>query len=189
MPLKLHTLVCSTRPTRIGPSIANWFHAYAQNEGSFDATLVDLADFDLPVLDEPKHPRLREYEHEHTRRWSESVAEADAFVFVAPEYNYGPTPALLNALNYLVKEWNYKPVGFVSYGGVSGGLRGAQSIKTVLTTLKLMPIPEGVAVPFAQSMIGEDKIFQPTELMEQGAGVMLKELHRISEALKGLRQG
>ena len=112
---------------------------------SFDAHLVDLKDFDLPVFDEPKHPRLHEYEHEHTLQMvARAVAAADAFVFVAPEYNFGPTPALVNALTYLAREWHYKPAGFVSYGGISGGLRGVQGTKPLLTTLKMMPIPEAV---------------------------------------------
>lgn len=189
MALRLHTLICSTRPTRVGPSVARWFHGIAEKDGTFDAHLVDLKDFDLPVFDEPKHPRLGQYEHEHTKRWSESVSKADAFVFVSPEYNYGPTPALLNALTYLSKEWAYKPAGFASYGGISGGLRGVQSIKAILTTFRMFPVMEGLAVPSVQSMIGDDKVFKPTDMMEKGALAMLKELHRVSDALKGLRAG
>lgn len=88
MTLRLHTIIASTRPGRVGPSVATWFHERAQGYDGFEAKLVDLADFDLPVYDEPKHPRLREYAHEHTRRWSASVEAADAYVFVTPEYNY-----------------------------------------------------------------------------------------------------
>ena len=187
MPLRLHTIVCSTRPTRVGPVVADWFHRIAETEGSFDAHLVDLKDFDLPVFDEPKHPRLGDYEHAHTRRWSESVAAADAFVFVSPEYNFGPTPALVNALDFLALEWHYKPAGFVSYGGISGGLRGVQATKPLLTTLKMMPIPEAVTIPLVQTMIGEDRVFRPTEAMEKGADAMLKELNRFAGALKVLR--
>jgi len=189
MTLRLHTLICSTRPTRVGPSVARWFQGFAEREGSFEARLVDLKHFDLPVFDEPKHPRLGQYEHEHTKRWSQSVSEADAFAFVAPEYNHGPTPALLNALTYLSKEWAYKPAGFVSYGGVSGGLRGVQSIKAILTTFRMFPVMEGVAIPRVQALVGEDRVLKATDMMEQGAGAMLKELYRVSDALKGLRPG
>ncbi len=142
--------------------------------------------FGLPVYDEPKHPRLQEYEHEHTRKWAASVASADAYVFVTPEYNYFTSPALANALDFVFKEWNYKPAGLVSYGGVSGGLRAAQSLKLILPTLKLMPIPEGVPVPFVANMI-EDDTFQPNEPIEQGAKLMLDELLRWAEALKPMR--
>ena len=133
MPLILHTIVCSTRPGRVGLPVAQWFYEVARQHGGFDAKLVDLAAFNLPIYDEPKHPVLQQYEHEHTKRWSASVSAADAFVFVTPEYNYGPPPSLLNALNYVYKEWNYKPAAFVSYGGVSGGLRAVQIEKHTLS--------------------------------------------------------
>src|SRR5690606_29928839 len=100
---------------------------------------------ELPVYDEPEHPRLQKYQHEHTKRWSASVAAADAYVFVLPEYNYNPPPSFYNALNYVYKEWNYKPAGFVSYGGVSGGLRSTQMAKQLVTTLKMMPMMESAA--------------------------------------------
>ena len=84
----LNVLIASTRPGRVGPAVAKWFHEVALRRGDFEEVrLVDLADFGLPVYDEPKHPRLRDYAHEHTRRWSESVDAADAFVIVTPEYN------------------------------------------------------------------------------------------------------
>src|SRR5690606_471480 len=137
MSLKLQVVVCSTRPGRLGPVIAQWFQGYAQAHGSFEASLVDIADFNLPVYDEPVHPVQRKYEHEHTKRWSASVEQADAYAFVTPEYNYGPPPSFVNALNYVYKEWNYKPCGFVSYGGLSGGLRAVQQEKLLVTTLKM----------------------------------------------------
>ena len=187
MALRLNTIICSTRPGRVGPKVAHWFHDFAAAHGKFDAVLVDLADFELPVFDEPKHPRLQQYEHTHTKRWSESVASADAFVFVTPEYNYFAPPALVNALDYLLHEWAYKPAGLVSYGGISGGLRAAQSEKLILTTLKVMPIPEGVPVHSVHSHIGEDGVFKPTEAVAGSAKAMLDELHRWAEALKPLR--
>ncbi|HET8598477.1 MAG TPA: NAD(P)H-dependent oxidoreductase, partial [Castellaniella sp.] len=123
MALKLQVIICSTRPGRVGPAVARWFHGFARNHGQFDVELVDLADFALPLYDEPVHPRMQQYEHDHTKRWSASVAAADAYIFVTPEYNYSAPPTLVNALDFVYKEWNYKPCGFVSYGGVSGGLR------------------------------------------------------------------
>lgn len=101
MSLKLQTIIVSTRPNRIGPKVANWFHRFAIRHGKFDATLIDLCDFKLPLYNEPHHPRLQKYEHEHTRKWSASVAAADAYVFVTPEYNYCPPPGFGNSLNYL----------------------------------------------------------------------------------------
>lgn len=189
MSLKLHTIICSTRPGRIGSSVAHWFHHFAVQHGGFDAELVDLAEFDLPVYDEPVHPRMRQYEHEHTKRWSESVAAADAYAFVAPEYNHSPTPALVNALDFVYREWNYKPCGFVSYGGVSGGLRAAQMARLHAATLKMMPIPEGVPVPGAATHIDANSgHFASNELIDDAAQTMLDELARWADALKAMRR-
>lgn len=187
MALKLQTIITSTRPGRVGPQVARWMNERAAAHGGFEAELVDLADFDLPVFDEAKHPRLGQYEHAHTRRWSETIKRADAFVFVTPEYNYGVSPAFLNALTYLAAEWNYKPAGLVGYGGVSGGLRAVQFVKPILTTLKMMPVPEGVAVPGFGSFLGPDATFKPNDMIEQGAGDMLNELAKWAGALKPLR--
>ncbi len=187
MTLKLHTVIASTRPTRVGPTIANWFHGVAEGWDGFDAELIDLAAFDLPVYDEPKHPRFQDYAHDHTNAWSASVAAADAFVFVTPEYNYMLPPALLNALNFVYAEWNYKPVGFVSYGGISGGLRGVQTAKLMATTLRMMPIMEAVVIPMVGASIGTDGEFTPNEIQAKGATDMLAELQRVSKALKSLR--
>jgi len=171
----------------MGPKIADWFHGQAVKHAGFDAVLVDLADFELPVYDEPKHPRLHQYEHAHTKRWSQSVASADAFAFVTPEYNYFAPPAFVNALTYLAREWAYKPAGLVSYGGVSGGLRAQQSEKLLLTTLKIMPIPESVAIPAFAQHLKDDGTFQLGEQAEKGAKTMLDELLRWAVALKPMR--
>lgn len=188
MPLRLNVLIASTRPGRVGPAVAEWFHGIARADGRFDAHLVDLAEFGLPVYDEPRHPRMQKYEHEHTRRWSESVAAADAFALVTPEYNFGPTPALLNALDYLYNEWGYKPAAFVSYGGVSGGIRGVQVTKLTLTALKMVPIVEAVTIPFVSEHL-KDGRFEAKDIHIQSAGAMLKELHRWAEALAPMREG
>lgn len=185
---RLHIIICSTRPGRIGPSVAHWFYDRASEHGGFDVRLVDLADFNLPMYDEPAHPMLQDYQHEHTRKWSRSVAAADAYVFVSPEYNYCPTPALVNALDYVYREWNYKPCGFVSYGGISGGLRAVQAVKLQVTTLKMMPMMEGVMVPMAQQKIGDDGTFQSNASIDRSATALLNELLRWALGLKAMRE-
>jgi NAD(P)H-dependent FMN reductase len=185
---RLHTVIASTRPGRVGPVIATWFNEFAASHGKFDAKLIDLADFKLPVYNEPHHPMRRQYEHDHTKAWSASVNEADAFVFVLPEYNYSPPPAFVNAIDYLFWEWQYKPVGFVSYGGVSGGLRSAQQARLMTSTVKMMPVPEGVALPNVFQQIKDGK-FEASELNIQGAASTLNEMHKWAEALKPLRDG
>jgi len=187
MALKLHTVIASTRPGRQGAMIAEWFHEAAKAHGNFDAALVDLAAFNLPLYDEPHHPMRRQYEQGHTKSWSASVNAADAFVFVLPEYNYSPPPAFVNALDYLFWEWQYKPVAFVSYGGVSGGLRAAQAARLQASTLKMMPIPEGVALPNFFGQIKDGK-FVGNELNQQGVAATLNELHKWADALTPLRE-
>lgn len=183
---RLHTVIASTRPGRVGSAPAKWFHEFACRHGGFDAHLVDLADFHLPLIDEPHHPNRREYTQEHTRKWSESVNAADAFVFVTPEYNYGPPPSLLNALDYLYWEWQYTAVGLVGYGGISGGGRSTHAIKPTIATLKMMPIPENVWLPNVFQQIREG-VFTANEFNEQGAAALLNELLRWTDALAPLR--
>lgn len=188
MALKLQTIIASTRPGRQGPAIADWFHEAAKVHGKFDAELVDLNDFNLPLFDEPHHPMRRQYEREHTKKWSESVNRADAFVFVTPEYNYMPPPSLSNALDYLFWEWQYKPVGFVSYGGVTAGMRSSQMARLHASSLKMMPIPESVGIPSFFGQMKDGK-FIGNELNQQGVTATLNELHKWSEALAPLREG
>ncbi len=187
---ELHVIIASTRPGRIGPSIARWFHEFASEYGGFAPKLVDLAGFKLPMYNEEAHPLLQQYAHEHTKRWSASVDAADAYVFVMPEYNFNPTPAFVNALDYLHKEWNYKPAGFVSYSiGPTGGIRAAQAAKLLVTTMKMMPMLEGVMVPMASEQINDNGGFSSNELIDHSARTMLDELLRWADALKPMRAG
>src|SRR5579875_3121224 len=163
---KLMILIASTRPGRVGEPVAEWFRERAEQHGGFDVEIVDLAKLNLPFMDEPNHPRLRQYLHQHTRDWSALVEDADAFVFVMPEYNYGFSAPLKNAIDYLHHEWAYKPVGFVSYGGVSAGTRAVQMMKQVVTTLKMMPVNEAVSIPFVQQFLDEDRRVRANEVME-----------------------
>ena len=184
----LAIVIASTRPTRVGPLVGRWFHERVLKRGTFEVDLVDLAEVNLPLFNEPKHPRLKQYEHAHTRAWSARVDRADAFVFVTPEYNFGPPPSLINAIDYLVQEWACKPVAFVSYGGVAGGTRSVQITKLIVTALKMMPLPEAVIVPFIAQHINKDTgTFMATEAHEKAADVMLAELLRWAEALRPLR--
>jgi NAD(P)H-dependent FMN reductase len=184
---QLLVVIASTRPGRVGLPVADWFVEKARTVGGFEVKVCDLKEVGLPLMDEPNHPVMGNYTKDHTRAWSAMVDAADAFVFVMPEYNYAMTAPLKNALDYLAREWHYKPAGLVSYGGISGGLRAAQMVKQVLTTLKMMPIPEAVAIPIVREHIVEGR-FQPTELMEQNAVTMVNELQRWESALKTLRK-
>ena len=184
--LKLHIIVGSTRPGRIARPIADWVYDRAVADGRFEVELVDIADYDLPVLDEPHHPVLGKYENPHTLRWAAKIREADAFIFVTPEYNYGPSIALLNAFDYLGREWTYAPVAFVSYGGIAGGLRGVQAMKQIVTTVRMMPIPDGVVLPLVMQHLQTGE-FVPPASAQPAFGPMLTELLRWAGALKPLR--
>ena len=184
----LKIIIASTRPGRKGISVANWFIELAKKDPNFNVEVLDLEKINLPFLDEPNHPKFQKYTKEHTKEWSKTIDAADAFVFVIPEYNYSMPPTLLNAIDYLFKEWNYKPVGLVSYGGISGGLRAAQMSKLQITTVKMMPLSEGVAIPFFEKHIDESGKFISYELADKSAEVLLKELLKWTEALKPMRE-
>jgi NAD(P)H-dependent FMN reductase len=184
---KLHIIVASTRPGRVGLPVARWFREQAAGYDRFDLEWVDLAEWNLPFMNEPHHPRLRQYTHDHTRRWSALIDPADAFVLVMPEYNHGFTAPLKNAIDYLVHEWTYKPVGFVTYGGVAAGTRAMQLLKPVLVGLKMTPIVEAVNIPFVSQLIKDGQL-EATESMAQAARTMLAELERYEQALRPLRQ-
>lgn len=183
----LAVIIGSTRPGRAGLPIAQWFADLARRHRGFEVNVIDLAELNLPLLDEPNHPRLRQYVHQHTKDWSALIERADAVVFVTPEYNYGYPAALKNAIDYLHQEWQYKPVGFVSYGGVAAGTRAVQQLKQVVTTLKMMPVVESVNIPFHTQFIDEDGRVQANDVMVQAADAMLDELARTEAALRPLR--
>ena len=186
MPLTLKIVIGSTRPGRKGPSVAAWAAKTAEGHGAFDVDLVDLADFDLPLLDEAAHPSQQSYEHDHTKRWSAEMASADAFVFVTPEYDYFPPAGLVNAVQCLHREWRYKPAGVVSYGGITGGMRSSGQLKLLLGGLGMAAIPQGVALPFFGQHISEDGVFEPPGGAADQAKAMLDELQKWAGALKPL---
>lgn len=184
----LGVVIASTRPGRMGLPVGRWATEAARAHGAFQVEVLDLAEIALPMLDEPHHPRLATYVHEHTHRWSASVEAADAFVFVTPEYNHGPAPSLLNAISYLYREWLHKPVGFVSYGGASGGMRGVEAIKPVLSRLSMVALNETVAVSMIRKHVA-DEVFSPSESQQTAAVSMLDSLVRWTGALQTLRAG
>jgi NAD(P)H-dependent FMN reductase len=184
---KLHVILASTRPGRAGEPIAEWFLERARAHGAFDVELVDLAEVALPFLDEASHPRLRRYEHDHTKAWSARVDAADAFVFVTPEYNYGYPATLKNAIDFLHFEWQHKPVAFVSYGGVAAGTRSVQQLKQVVTTLKMLPLFEAVSIPFHTQFLDDEGRLEASEVMENAAEAMLSELVLTEETLRPRR--
>jgi NAD(P)H-dependent FMN reductase len=185
---RLQIWIASTRPGRIGLPVARWFEDEARAHAGFaEIDVLDLAELDLPFLDEPNHPRLQQYTQEHTKRWSATASAQDAFAFVMPEYNFGFNAPLKNALDYLHLEWRHKPVGLVTYGGVSAGTRAGQMITEVLRGLSMHPLYEAVHIPFVRQFLSEDGRIEPNDAMRAGARGMLDELVRVESALRPLR--
>ena len=185
--MNLLVIVGSTRPGRAGLPISEWFVEQAESHDGVTVTLADLAELNLPLLDEPNHPRLRQYVNRHTKEWSATVDAADAIVIVTPEYNHSYPAPLKNALDYLHQEWQYKPVGFVSYGGVSAGTRAVMALKPVVTALRMVPVVENVNIPFHPQVIRDGEL-TPNETTTQAADAMVDELVRVEAALRPLRR-
>ena len=184
---KLKIITSTTRPGRKGIAVANWITALAKQSSKYDVELLDLAVINLPLMDEPNHPRLQKYQHEHTKQWSDTINNADAFIIVLAEYNFGFPAPIKNALDFLYNEWKYKPVAFVSYGGISAGLRSLQMLKQVVTGMHMMPVVESVSVPFFAKYVDEQTVFHPEEVVTKSADAMFQSLERWTEAMKPLR--
>jgi NAD(P)H-dependent FMN reductase len=184
---KLNVIIGSTRPGRVGPSVAKWVRDLAVETRQFDVELVDLAEFNLPLLDEPAHPATQRYVNNATKRWSASVDSADAYIFATPEYDYFPPAALVNAVQVVMREWGYKPAGVVSYGGVSGGLRSSQVLRQLLGNVNVHALPQVIPVHFVSQYVSEDGEFLPEKQIVEGASGMLHELHKWTTALQTLR--
>lgn len=185
-PPVIGVVTCSTRPQRVGPTIAAW--VVEQTVGRAGATYepIDLADQGLPLLDEPEPASSGNYTREHTRRWSAVVERLDGFVFVTPEYNRGVPAALKNALDFLYAEWNTKAAGLVVYGS-SGGLRAAEQLKSVLGELQVVTVRPQVSISIYDDMVD----FTELALRDYQAGNaarMLDDVERYATALRPLRQ-
>lgn len=176
----LQIIVGSTRPGRVGSAVAQWFSDLAVKHDAFGVQLVELADIDLPLYDEPNHPRQGRYVHEHTKRWSQVVSAADAFVFVVPEYNHGYNAATKNALDYLNREWQGKPVGFVSYGAAAAGARAVHGLLPVVTALGMLPSGKAVTIPQIARAVTPGGPYPGNERADEGAGALLDDLSRLT---------
>jgi NAD(P)H-dependent FMN reductase len=177
-------VVGSVRPGRIGLPIARWTESVAAADWQID--FVDLAELALPFMDEPNHPAKHQYTKQHTIDWSARVDAADAILLVTPEYNHSFSPALKNALDFLSREWWRKPVGFVSYGGVSGGTRGVVLLEPTITGLGMVRAGAAVEIPFASTQVA-DGVFTPSEKESAILGKQLAELDQLATALRPLQ--
>ena len=184
----LKIISSSVRPGRKGPTIANWIAETARKNELFNVEVLDLGEINLPLMNERNHPAMKKYEHEHTKQWSAKIEEADAFIFVTAEYDFGYPSSLRNALEYLFQEWGYKAAGIVSYGGVSAGTRASNALKNDLAALKIVPLAEQVNIPFFTQFINEQGQFVPNEITVKAADSLLKQLVRWTKGLKLIKE-
>jgi NAD(P)H-dependent FMN reductase/GNAT superfamily N-acetyltransferase len=188
-PVRVLALTCSTRPGALGPAVARWLLDTLGPRAAqlgVEVVPVSLGDLDLPFLDEEEHPSSGVYHHEHTRRWSAIVDAADGFIAITPEYNHAMPATLKNALDYLGREWAWKPIGFVSYGNTSAGTRAVQHAKQVVTTLRLVPLGATVAIRIGEAVL--DGRLRPDASRDAAAHDVLDELVRLSHALRPMRE-
>ena len=186
--MNLKIITSTTRDVSLGIKVADWMYNFVRENSDFEVELLDLKKINLPFTNEPNHPSLGKYQYEHTKEWSARISAADAFIIVLGEYNFGFPAPIKNAIDYLFHEWHNKPVAFVSYGGISAGLRSTQMLKQVLSALNMMPLTAQVNIPFFAKHFDAEKIFLPDEKIESSAKNVLLELHKWSETLKQLRE-
>jgi NAD(P)H-dependent FMN reductase len=185
---KLKVISSTVRPGRKGPAIAKWI-TQAANDYGFDAEMIDLGELNLPLMNEPVHPALKQYEHEHTKQWSAKIAEADAFIFVTTEYNHSYPASLKNAVEYLVHEWAYKPAGMVGYSiGPFAGARAILSLKADMLALKNIALSEMVNIPQLNQFMDEEGNFTADERLNNNAKIMLDQLVRWTKGMKAIRE-
>lgn len=183
--LRIAVILGSTRPGRIGEAVAKWVNQIASRRTDAEFELVDIRDYNLPLLDEPVPPSQGKYSKPHTKAWSEKIGSFDAFVFVTPEYNHGTSGALKNALDFLYKEWNNKAAGFVSYGS-AGGVRAVEQLRLVMAELQIADVRAQVMLSLFTDFENYST-FKPDPRHEKSVDAMLAQVIAWGGALKTLR--
>ena len=184
--MKIAIVVGSTRPGRVGKSVADWVFETARKRSDAEFELVDIADYGLPLLDEPIPASQGKYSKEHTKRWSAKIAEFDGFVFVTPEYNHAPSGALKNAIDFLYAEWNNKAAGFVSYGS-AGGTRAVEQLRLIMAELQIADVRAQVTFQLATDFENYTAFKKPDEKKEKSLNGMLDQLVSWSAAMQTVR--
>jgi len=183
--LRIGIILGSTRPGRKGDQVAKWVLEQAESrDASYE--LVDLADFNLPHLDEAITASQGKYENEHTKAWAAAIAQYDGFVFVTPEYNHSTSGALKNAIDFIYAEWNNKAAGFVSYG-VAGGTRAVEHLRLIVGELQIADVRQQVAVSLLTDFEGYTTL-KPLPHLEPGLATMFGQVESWAGALRSVRE-
>ena len=187
--IKIQFILGSTRDGRSGEKIFNWLKEQVSKNKGFkaEAEFIDLKEWDLPFLKDAVSPSMGKYSDPLVIKWSEKIDSADGYVFITPEYNHGYSAVLKNALDLIYKEWNNKPLAFVSYGGISGGTRAVQQLKQVVIELQMFPIRNAVAIPMIWQAFDEKGQLKNVESYNQSLQPMLENIVYYSSVLKEAR--
>jgi NAD(P)H-dependent FMN reductase len=183
--LKIAVIVGSTRPGRVGEAVARWVCELAKRRTDAEFELVDVKEFNLPLLDEPVPPAMGHYSKEHTRTWAAAIDSFDGYVFVTPEYNHGICGALKNAIDYVYREWNNKAAGFVGYGS-AGGVRAVEQLRLVMAEVQVATVRNQVALSLFTDFENYTT-FKPAAYHENAVNQMLDQLIPWTGALEALR--
>ncbi len=181
---KIKIITGSNRPGRFNPQPVAWVKSIAETVSGIEVEVLDLAEINLPFLDETLPPMMGQYTQVHTKAWSAKIGEADGFIFVTPEYNHAYPAVLKNAIDYLFTEWNYKPVAFVSYGAVVGGALAVEQLRSLASVLNMFALKEQVVIPNYWGGLNEDGEYQFTAEQGKVATEMLIKLAFWSEEMK-----
>ena len=184
--LRIGIIVGSTRPGRKADAVARWVHELASKRTDATYEVVDIADYDLPLLDEPVPPSMGQYSKDHTKRWAAMIGTYDGFVFVTPEYNHATSGALKNAIDFLYAEWNNKACAFVGYGS-AGGVRAVENLRLIAGELQMADVRQQVMLSL-RTDFENYTTFKPEAFHGKSVGVMLDQLVAWSGALKALRK-
>ena len=183
--IRVAIIVGSTRPGRKADAVARWVHDIASQRTDAEYEIVDLQDFNLPLLDEPIPPSQNKYSKPHTKAWAAKIEGFDAFVFVTPEYNHATSGALKNAIDFLYKEWNNKPAGFVGYGA-AGGTRAVENLRLVMGEVQVADVRQQVALSIYTDF-ENFTTFKPADNHEKSLATLLDQLVTWGTALKAVR--
>lgn len=183
--LKIGIIIGSTRPGRRTPAVAQWIYDLAVKKGGAEYEIVDIADYDLPVLDEANPAVFGNYTEAHTKKWAEKVASLDGYIFVTPEYNHSISGALKNAIDFVYAEWNNKAAGFVSFG-TTGGARAVEHLRGIMAEVQVADVRGHVSLNLFSDFVNFSEL-KPGEWHFPAADTMLTQLLAWTRAMKTLR--
>lgn len=170
----IQVIVGTTRPNRVGRTIADWFMDQVKDRDDMTFELVDLAEVDLPLYNEPRSAKQDNYEFDYTKKWAEKIKQADGYVWITGEYNHAVPASLKNAIDYLYHEWKHKPVAFVGYGGL-GAARAVEQLISIANELDMVSVGRRVHIVDVWFAVGEDGKLKE-EYIKDDPKVLLDEL-------------